>query len=124
MRRRLTTGLLVWAAWSALAVFFAISTALTYVSQNRPPLWWFNFATAFAQWWIWALLTPVVLWTGRRWPLVRGRLLTRLPLHLLLSVVVAVVKVAIEGRVRVWLFNVVPYVLISNLALQVLIYWA
>ena len=49
-RRTLTTALLVWAAWTALAIFFAISTALTYVSQNRPPLWLFNFGVAFAQW--------------------------------------------------------------------------
>ncbi|HEX5215797.1 MAG TPA: sensor histidine kinase [Vicinamibacterales bacterium] len=122
--RRLTTGLLVWAAWSAIAIFFAISTALTYVSQGRPPLWLFNFGTAIAQWSIWALLTPVVFWIGRRWPLARGHLLTRIPLHVVLGVLVAFVKIAIEGRVRVWVFGVPPYALISNVALQIFIYWA
>ncbi len=37
---------------------------------------------------------------------------------------VAFVKVRAEGFVRQWLFGVSPYLLISNLALQMLIYWA
>jgi LytS/YehU family sensor histidine kinase len=41
-----------------------------------------------------------------------------------MGLVVAFVKVKTEGWVRQWLFGVNPYLLISNLALQMLIYWA
>ncbi len=41
-----------------------------------------------------------------------------------MGLIVAIVKVRAEGFVRQWLFGVSPYLLINNLALQMLIYWA
>jgi len=124
MRRRLTTALFVWAAWTALATFFGITTSLTYVSQGRPPVWGLALAFALAQWWIWAALTPIVVWLARRFRLARGRPGIYLPLHFALGLGVAFAKVTIEGWVRLWLFGARPYLLINNLALQVLIYGA
>ena len=124
MRGRLRTALLIWSAWTALAVFFALTTSLTYVSQGRPPIWGLSLAYSLGQWWIWALLTPPVFWLAGRYPLTRTRLATRLPLHLLMGLGVALIKVRAEGFVRQWLFGVSPYLLINNLALQMLIYWA
>ena len=122
--RRLRPALLVFAAWTALAVFFGLTTSLTYISQGRAPVWGLALAFSLAQWWIWAALTPVVVALARRWPLSADRLWRRVPLHLVLSVIVAIVKVTLEGWVREWLFGVRPYLLINNIALQVLIYWA
>jgi two-component system, LytTR family, sensor kinase len=124
MRGRLATALLIWSAWTALAVFFALTSSLTYVSQGRPAIWGLSLAYSLGQWWIWALLTPVVFWFATRWPLTLRALVTRVPLHFALGLVVAFVKVKTEGWVRQWLFGVSPYLLINNLALQVLIYWA
>jgi hypothetical protein len=122
--RRLQTGLLVWAAWTALAVFFGITTSLTYVSQGRAAVWGQALAFSLAQWWIWALLTPVVVVAARRWPVRRGHLVGRVPLHLAFGLTVAFVKVTAEGVIREWLFGFRPYLLINNLGLQVLIYGA
>jgi sensor histidine kinase YesM len=124
MRGRLATALLIWSAWTALAVFFALTASLTYVSQGRPPIWGLSLVYSLGQWWIWALLTPLVFWVAARWPLRRGHLLARVPLHLLTGVAVALIKVRLEGWIRQWLFGVSPYLLINNLALQMLIYWA
>ncbi len=124
MRGRLRTALLIWSAWTALAVFFALTSSLTYVSQGRPAIWGLSLAYSLGQWWIWALLTPLVFWLAARYPLTPTRLATRLPLHLLMGLGVALIKVRAEGFVRQWLFGVSPYLLISNLALQMLIYWA
>jgi hypothetical protein len=124
MRGRLATALLIWSGWTALAVFFALTASLTYVSQGRPPVWGLSLQSSLGQWWIWAVLTPVVWWLATRWPLRRGHLLTRVPLHLVMGLGVAFVKVKAEGWVRQWLFGVNPYLLINNLALQLLIYWA
>jgi signal transduction histidine kinase len=123
-RVRWRLWLLVWAGWTTLAVVFAASTSLTYISQNRAPLWGPVLAVTLAQWWIWAALTPVVLWIARRFALERGRLLARVPIHFVFGVLVAFVKLAIEGRVREWVFGAPPYLLISNLVLQYLIYAA
>jgi len=124
VQSRWTIALLVWAAWTALAVFFAITSSLTYISQNRPPLWGLALAYSLAQWWIWAALTPFVVWLARRMPLGRRCLALHLTTHLVAGVAAALIKVTVEGWVRQWLFGARPYVLISNLALQVLIYWA
>jgi sensor histidine kinase YesM len=123
MRRPVAQGLVVFAAWTALAIFFAASTSLTYISQDRPALWSRTITTELAQWWIWAALTPIILWASRRFEFARGRVPRALAVHLPLSLIVAFVTVTIESRVRVWAFGVRPYLLISNLALKFLLYW-
>ena len=124
MRRSAAPWLLGWAAWTALAVVIGVGNSLTYVTQNRPPIWAQSIGLALAQWWIWAALTPVVFACARRWPLVPGTLATRLPLHVAIGFAIAFVKIEIEGRIRRWMFGVAPYLLINNLLLQVLIYFA
>jgi signal transduction histidine kinase len=121
---RFAAGLGIFGAWTALAVFFALSSSLTYISQGRPPIWGLALAFSLAQWWLWAALTPVVFLASRRWPLGRGRLLRHVPIHLVIGLAAAYGKITAEGYVRLWLFNAQPYVVFSNLALQVLIYWA
>jgi two-component system, LytTR family, sensor kinase len=124
MRGRPAAALLIFSAWTALAVFFALTSSLTYISQGRPPIWRLSLAYSLGQWWLWALLTPIVFWLAARWPIARGRRAASVCVHLVMSVIVAFVKVRAEGWVRQWLFGVSPYLLINNLALQVLIYWA
>jgi sensor histidine kinase YesM len=124
MRGRLQAWLLVFAAWTALAVFFALTASLTYISLGQPPIWRLALANALAQWWLWAAATPLVVFAARRWPLDGRRLAGHAAVHLLLSLVVAFVKVRAEGFARFWLFDAQPYLLINNLALQALIYWS
>jgi signal transduction histidine kinase len=62
---------LVFAAWTALVLVFAVHNYLTDAAEGRPipfvhALWW-----SVAEWYTWALLTPLVVRLGRRWP-VRG----------------------------------------------------
>jgi signal transduction histidine kinase len=122
--RQLRTGALLWAAWTTLAAFFAVTTSLTYISQGRPALWGPVLAQTLAQWWIWAALTPVVLGLVRRWPIARPRRIARVTLYLAAGVVIAFAKATADGAIRQWIFGVRPYLLISNLALQMAIYWA
>jgi two-component system LytT family sensor kinase len=123
MRRPAAQSLIVFAAWTALAIFFAASTSLTYIAQGRPALWSLTATTELAQWWIWAALTPIILWTSRRYAFARGHVARALAVHLPLSLVVAFVTVTIESRVRVWVFGVRPFLPINNLALKFLLYW-
>jgi sensor histidine kinase YesM len=124
MPRRAAAAFLVWSAWTALAIFFGVTTSLTYVSQGRPPIWGLALAYSLAQWWIWAALTPIVFWLSRRLPLRRGRFIPHAIAHLVLGLILAFGKVTVEGWVRWWLFGARPYLLINNLALQFFIYWA
>lgn len=113
------------AAWTALALLFAVTSSLTYMSTGRPPRWGLTVSMALADWWVWAALTFPVLWLAGRLPIERATLLRNLPLHLLAAVFVSIVKVAIDRWVRRAVFGFpVSYFLISNLAPQFIIYWA
>jgi|SRR5579862_3956234 len=123
MSRRVSLGLLVFVAWTVLAIFFAASTSLTYIAQGRPGLWTQSLAIELAQWWIWAALTPLALWASRRFPLTRTRAASAVAVHLPLAALVALLAVEAESTMRVLLFHVKAYLLVTNLARHFLIYW-
>jgi len=79
--RRLRAWLAVWIGWTALALFFAASTSLTYRSTGRPANWRLTITRALAEWWMWALLTPAVFWLARRFPLHGSRTIRNAAVH-------------------------------------------
>src|SRR5262245_57880060 len=60
----------------------------------------------------------------RRWPIARPHRLVRVAVYTLAGVLIAFGKVVADGAIREWIFGARPYLLISNLALQMAIYWA
>jgi two-component system LytT family sensor kinase len=124
MPRRWVVWLLVFAGWTALAIFFAVSSSLTYVSTYRPPQWRFTLLMALTEWYAWGVLTPVVAWLARRFPLRAGRIGTSLPVHVLAGFLLAIIKVTLTRTLRVPLLTTSGYFLISNLATHYVIYWA
>ena len=94
--RRYATYFLV---WTAVGVFF-FSQGLTqkFFSGDPTPSWHYlvSWLTGVE---IWALLTPVVLWAGRRFPIERRNWLRRTALHLLFSVGFTLVQLALESAV-------------------------
>jgi signal transduction histidine kinase len=67
MRRALTK----FAGWTALGLFFGSQAVIysTYGGDPRPI--WPQIYSALADWYCWALLSPAILWLGRRFPLAR-----------------------------------------------------
>jgi two-component system LytT family sensor kinase len=124
MRDRLIGAVLVWLAWTALAVFFGVTSSFTYMSLGQPPVWALAIEIGLIQWWPWVPLTPLVVWLTRRLPLIRGRLAIAVPSHLCLCIAVAVIKSLTENALRARLIGGRGYLLINNIALQALIYWA
>jgi sensor histidine kinase YesM len=66
------------------------------VSRDPTP-WQHHLTSWMAGVWMWFLLTPAVLWLGRRFPLERGRLWRHIPLHFLLSVLIGFIELAVEA---------------------------
>jgi sensor histidine kinase YesM len=124
MQRRWIVWLLVLAGWTALAVFFGVSSSLTYVTTYRPPQWRFTFLMALTEWYAWAVMTPLVAWLATRFPIRQGRLLASLPVHAVAGFFIAVVKVMLTRILRISLVSSSAYFLISNLATHYVIYWA
>jgi signal transduction histidine kinase len=124
MRRRLGNWLAVWCGWTALALFFAVSASLTYRSTGRPANWLLSIERTLAEWWPWALLTPVVVFLARRYPLDRRWPWRNAAIHAVAGTIVAILKTATERAVFAWLTGLWTYWLISTLALQLVVYAA
>jgi two-component sensor histidine kinase len=124
MQRRWVAWLLVFAGWTALAVFFAASSSLTYVSTGRPPRFGFTLLMSLTEWYAWAALTPVVAWLAMRFRLRRGSVARSLAVHVPLGLLLAVLKLVITRILRAMLVGTTGYFLIDNLATHYAIYWA
>lgn len=116
--------LAIWGGWTSLAVFYAVSTSLTYRSTGRPGNWSLTFRRSLSEWWLWALLTPGVVWLARRFPVHgphRGR---HLALHIGAAAMVAVAKTIADRAVFAVLTGFRTYLLLSTIALHFTIYFA
>ncbi len=116
--------LAIFGGWTALAVFYAVSTSLTYRSTGRPGNWALTFRRSLSEWWLWALLTPVVAWLARRYPLSGTRRGRHLALHIAFAAIVAVGKTMADRTVFAWLTGFRTYILLSTVALHFTIYFA
>jgi two-component system LytT family sensor kinase len=122
MRRALRVWGLVWAGWTALAVLFASSTSLTYVSTGRPANWSLTGARSLAEWWLWALLTPLIVSLARRFPVHGTRWKRSLGIHAASGLGVAIAKTLADRAIFAWLTGFWMYLLASTLALQFVVY--
>lgn len=87
--------------WTALGLFFATQSGLSYTYQQGYAPWGFLIRLSLGEWYIWALLSPAVFWLARRFPFERGRRVRALAVHLPAAVICTAVKLAVEGQV-VW----------------------
>ena len=69
------------------------------------------------EWWLWALLTPIVVWLARRFPLDRPWRWRNVLFHVLAGVFLSVLKASVERVAFAWLTGVWTYWLVSTLAL-------
>ena len=109
MRRRWIVWLLVFSGWTALAIFFAASSSLTYALTYQPPQWRLTLVMALTEWYAWAVLTPLVAWLARRFPLRSGSMVVGLAVHTPAGLIVALVKVTLTRLTRLALVGTNAY---------------
>jgi two-component system, LytTR family, sensor kinase len=74
--------------WTLFGLFLGSQTYLAYRRSDMPFSWHRIFALELAYAYVWAALTPLVLFLAKRYPIVRERWLRNLLVHLLASVVI------------------------------------
>ena len=81
MSRRWRHALVIVAGWTLVAALFTPQIYL--LNQRAPnPLSWFEaFAANATTFYVWALLTPLVMWLGRRSPMERDHIWSSLLVH-------------------------------------------
>ena len=122
MAGRCVAWLLVLGGWTLLASVFAVSSSLTYMIAYQPPQWRQTFVMAFTEWYVWAAMTPLVVWLARRFTLSRRRWIARALVLAAAGLPVAFAKVTLTRLLR-GLAGPGEYFLISNLTTHYLIYW-
>ena len=124
MPARVRNWLAVWGGWTAIALFFAISASLTYRSTGRPANWSLSIGRSLIEWWLWAVLTPLIVWLARRYPLDRPWPWRNGLVHAAAGSVLTVIKAMADRALFAWLTGFWTYWLASTLALQFFVYCA
>ena len=91
LRAKRTGRIPVWvfvsAAWLGPAILAAFQAYAQSRLGNQEPATWRSLLWEGGDWLLYALLTPVVFWTARAFPLVRGAVARRIPVHVLAALV-------------------------------------
>jgi signal transduction histidine kinase len=82
--------------FTLLGLLFASQVWIDYAYARRPVSWPRALGVALAEWYIWAALTPLVLWLARRFPIDRRRWVRPLAVHLPASLLCTAVKIVLE----------------------------
>ena len=93
----------VWLAWTAAGVFFITRESLMLLYRGERVPWVSICVGWMASVYIWAALTPAILWAGRRWPIDGDRQARRyhIALHASLSAVLSGGASVVEAPVLV-----------------------
>ena len=103
LRRDLRNYPLYFLLWTAAGLFyFSQGVTQRIVSHDSTP-WWRYLAAWILGVYVWALLTPAILWLGRKFPLARRDWLRPAALHLLFSAGVSAFELAVESALYSWL---------------------
>jgi two-component system, LytTR family, sensor kinase len=80
----------------AMAVLFTGQVWLDYAYARVPVTWDRAFLISAIEWYLWAALTPIVLFLARRLPLSRSSLLRSLPVHIVACLLLTAVKIPVQ----------------------------
>ena len=80
--------------WTVYGVYMAIASYVITERLGRPISWLTAIVNDFSYSVLWILFTPFVLWLARRYRFEKGRILTSVSLHLIVSVLLSFVQKA------------------------------
>lgn len=135
LNRRWAKWLIVFGIWTLFGFFFTSQVVFQSLLSENPTPFWRVLSWQLFSGYVWFLITPLVLWLGRRFPFEKGGWKTSIPVHIVLSFLIAFCQLAIDAFVLPKLgylrrYQSAPYLeiykifLLVNLHFSVAIYWA
>jgi two-component system LytT family sensor kinase len=91
VRRRSSRWILAIVGWTAVGLFFASQTYLTYSSSGGKAPIGFVLGVNLFQWYLWAAVAPGIIWLARTCPLDRRHWLWSVPIHGVAGVAIALI---------------------------------
>jgi len=89
---RWVPGIAIFASWSLFAAFMALEEHYTAQVMGKPMTWGYTFRAEFTYAYLWALLTPCVLWLAKRFPVDQRNWYRAAPLHAAACVLIVAVQ--------------------------------
>jgi two-component system LytT family sensor kinase len=122
---------LIWGMWTIAALFFSTQVFMMYYSERQPIPYARAFLVQGSACYLWALVTPLVLWLARRFRIDRNRWLRKVVLHFLFSLVLVTALIGVHFFVYMILVgrggSITPLRLLGyiypNLDRWLLVYW-
>ena len=99
-KHRALTWALIFVAWTLIVVTFSVQAYVFAVARARPDSFWHEFLIASSDWYIWAALTPLVLFFCRRVRITSDNWLSAVPVHLAVGIVISFLQLAIQVRLN------------------------
>jgi two-component system LytT family sensor kinase len=118
--------------WTFLALLFTPQTYLSNLRAPTPLTWGQAFGATTILFYVWAVLTPLVLWLGARFPIERPRVLRDSLMHLVLSVPVSLLHLWLlqtaNALLLAWSYSYRPPLPVAALlvglgATDIMVYW-
>ena len=89
--------------WTAIGLFFfSQAIAQKIISRESTP-WWHYLVSWLVGVHLWALLTPLPVWLGKRFPVQRTKWVRRIAIHLVLAIGISLGQLAVEAAILYWL---------------------
>lgn len=95
IQRRWVSWSVIFACWTLYGIFFALQVTVQQVYMGRPVTWWNNFAAWLICGYVWAILTPPILYLSRRFPIERRRWPKRTLFHFACSLTVSAIMLGV-----------------------------
>src|SRR5215472_13010240 len=105
LKRRWIRWLLALLAWTAVAVFFASQTYLSYKYSGGQAHVWLVLKMNLIEWYAWGFLAPGIIWLGRRFQLERRHWARILTIHSVAGVGVSLLKWTLNNLLRRYLLG-------------------
>src|SRR5918999_21549 len=130
IRRLLRLGV-IWGMWTIVALFFSTQVFMMYYSERQPIPYARAFLVQGSACFLWALVTPLILWLARRFRIERHQWLRKIVFHFLFSLVLVTVLISLHFVVYMVLAgqtsSITPLRLLGymypNLDRWLLVYW-
>ncbi len=118
IKQRLLRWVLLLVCWTFLGLFSASQVFIRYnYNSDKPSTWRQALSVAMPDWYAWGILSPLIFWFARRFPIERDKRVRRFAIHLFAGIFFSFVKIMIEFMV-LWRLIGLPAREVSPVALQ------
>src|SRR5215469_6742809 len=83
--------------WTLVGLFFFTQAIEQKVISHEPTPWWHYLVSWLVGVYLWALVTPLPVWLGKRLPIQRTKWVRRMAVHLLFAIGIALGQLAVEA---------------------------